>query len=70
MERLREDVFGPDVCHLAQFFWSYFLMGIDACVSRLYEIDHYERLLRESGFGDVTVIPGPVELIVATKKER
>ncbi|WP_283137503.1 methyltransferase [Rhizohabitans arisaemae] len=53
----------------AQFFWSYFLMGVDACVSRLYEIEHYVRLLRESGFGDVVVLPGPVELIVATKKD-
>ncbi|WP_214110184.1 methyltransferase [Acrocarpospora catenulata] len=51
----------------AQFFWSYFLMGVDACVSRLYAISHYERLLQGSGFADITVLPGPVELIVATK---
>ncbi|MER6172023.1 methyltransferase [Streptosporangium sp. NPDC001681] len=50
-----------------QFFWSYFLMGIDSCVSRLYEIEHYVRLLEESGFRDVTVLPGPFELITATR---
>ncbi|MEU9889632.1 methyltransferase [Sphaerisporangium sp. NPDC051011] len=54
----------------AQFFWSYFLMGVDACVSRLYDVEHYVRLLRRTGFGDVTVLPGPVELIVATKDAR
>ncbi|WP_436760934.1 methyltransferase [Streptosporangium sp. V21-05] len=49
-----------------QFFWSYFLIGVDTCVSRLYEIEHYALLLRESGFRDVTVLPGPFELITAT----
>ncbi|MBO4272163.1 methyltransferase domain-containing protein [Microbispora triticiradicis] len=48
-----------------QFFWSYFLIGVDACHSRLYDVDHYTRLLSETGFAEITVLPGPVELILA-----
>jgi len=51
----------------AQFFWSYFLIGVDACVSRLREVEHYLRMLRESGFTHAEVLPGPFELVVATK---
>lgn len=50
-----------------QFFWSYFLIGVDSCVSRLREIDYYTRLLQEMGFVRVDVLPGPFELIIATK---
>ncbi|GHG87979.1 methyltransferase [Comamonas sp. JC664] len=49
----------------AQFFWSYFLMGVDTCVSRLREVEHYLRVLEETGFKDAEVLPGPFELIVA-----
>ncbi|WNZ63009.1 methyltransferase [Myxococcus sp. MxC21-1] len=49
----------------AQFFWSYFLMGVDTCVSRLREVEHYLRVLDETGFKDAEVLPGPFELILA-----
>lgn len=51
----------------AQFFWSYFLMGVDSCVSRLREVDFYERALTTQGFAQVRVHPGPFELITAVK---
>lgn len=51
----------------AQFFWSYFLIGVDTCVSRLREVEHYLRVLRETGFTPSEVLPGPFELVVATK---
>ncbi|WP_424534034.1 methyltransferase [Sphaerisporangium viridialbum] len=50
-----------------QFFWSYFLMGVDACHSRLYDIEHYTRLLAGTGFVEITVLPGPVEVILASR---
>jgi SAM-dependent methyltransferase len=51
----------------AQFFWSYFLIGVDSCVSRLREVDYYREALEKIGFQNFTVLPGPFELIVATK---
>ncbi|MBJ6760140.1 ArsR family transcriptional regulator [Myxococcaceae bacterium JPH2] len=51
----------------AQFFWSYFLMGVDSCVSRLREVDFYLRTLEEVGFHAPHVKPGPFELVVALK---
>jgi demethylspheroidene O-methyltransferase len=51
----------------AQFFWSYFLMGVDSCVSRLREVEYYQRTLTELGFKPPEVLPGPFELIVATR---
>jgi SAM-dependent methyltransferase len=50
-----------------QFFWSYFLIGVDSCVSRLREIDFYTDLLRDVGFRDIEVLPGAFELITARK---
>lgn len=50
-----------------QFFWSYFLIGVDTCVSRLREVSYYTRLLEKTGFGDVEVLPAGWELVVATK---
>lgn len=50
-----------------QFFWSYFLIGVDSCSSLLREEAHYVLVLTETGFRDVEVLPGPFELIVATK---
>jgi SAM-dependent methyltransferase len=54
----------------AQFFWSYFLIGVDSCVSRLREVEHYLRVLEETGFSGATVLPGPFELVVATRPPR
>jgi SAM-dependent methyltransferase/DNA-binding HxlR family transcriptional regulator len=50
-----------------QFFWSYFLIGVDSCVSRLREIEFYTDLLRDVGFRAAEVLPGPFELITARK---
>lgn len=51
----------------AQFFWSYFLMGVDSCVSRLREVEYYLLVLKELGFRAPEALPGPFELVVATK---
>lgn len=51
----------------AQFFWSYFLMGVDSCVSRLREVEYYLLALKDLGFKAPEVLPGPFELVVATK---
>jgi SAM-dependent methyltransferase len=51
----------------AQFFWSYFLIGVDSCVSRLREVEHYLRVLGDTGFTGAEVLPGPFELVTATK---
>ena len=51
-----------------QFFWSYFLIGVDSCVSRLREIEFYTDLLQDVGFRDTEVLPGPFELITARKR--
>src|SRR5207244_3338198 len=41
-----------------QFFWSYFLIGVDSCVSRLREADLYLEALRGVGFRGESVIRG------------
>ena len=51
----------------AQFFWSYFLMGVDSCVSRLREVEYYLLALKDLGFQAPEVLSGPFELVVATK---
>jgi len=50
-----------------QFFWTYFLMGVDSCVSRLREVEFYQRELEALGFREVQVLPGPFDLVVATR---
>ncbi|MFY1701873.1 methyltransferase [Micromonospora sp. WMMA1923] len=50
-----------------QFFWSYFLIGVDSAVSRLREVDFYTSLLTEVGFERVAVLPGTWELVTAYK---
>ncbi|AKU99087.1 Hydroxyneurosporene methyltransferase [Labilithrix luteola] len=50
-----------------QFFWTYFLMGVDACESRLREVEFYTRVLEELGFEDVRVLHGPFDLVIARK---
>ncbi|TDC46022.1 methyltransferase domain-containing protein [Micromonospora sp. KC207] len=52
-----------------QFFWSYFLIGVDSCVSRLREVEFYTGLLKEVGFERVAVLPGGWELVTAYKPE-
>ncbi|MER7165339.1 methyltransferase [Micromonospora sp. NPDC000207] len=51
----------------AQFFWSYFLIGVDSCVSRLREVGFYTDLLTRVGFERVEVLPAGWELICAYK---
>jgi demethylspheroidene O-methyltransferase len=50
-----------------QFFWTYFLIGVDACTSRLREVEWYTEALDELGFADIRVIPGPFDVVVATR---
>jgi SAM-dependent methyltransferase/DNA-binding HxlR family transcriptional regulator len=50
-----------------QFFWTYFLVGVDACVSRLREVAWYTDALVELGFVDIHVIPGAFDMVVATR---
>lgn len=50
-----------------QFFWSYFLIGVDGCVSRLRDTDFYVRVLSEIGFVDCRVLPGAFDIVVATR---
>ncbi|MFC9432212.1 methyltransferase [Nocardia sp. NPDC057030] len=53
-----------------QFFWSYFLIGVDTCASMLRTVPDYLELLDDLGFRDVEVLPGPFEIVVATKPHR
>jgi SAM-dependent methyltransferase/DNA-binding HxlR family transcriptional regulator len=50
-----------------QFFWSYFLIGVDNCFSRLREVSFYTNLLRQTGFHEIEVLPGRFEVITARK---
>ncbi|MCP2322939.1 SAM-dependent methyltransferase [Hamadaea flava] len=50
-----------------QFFWSYFLIGVDSCVSRLRDVSFYTELLEKTGFDHVEVLPSAWELVVARK---
>ena len=50
-----------------QFFWTYFLVGVDACTSRLREVEWYTAALAALGFVDIRVIPGPFDVVVATR---
>lgn len=51
----------------AQFFWSWFLIGVDGCVSRLREVEFYTRGFERVGFPAAEVLPGPWEIVVAEK---
>lgn len=50
-----------------QFFWTYFLIGVDACTSRLREVEWYTEALAALSFVDIRVIPGPFDVVVATR---
>jgi SAM-dependent methyltransferase len=50
-----------------QFFWTYFLVGVDACTSRLREVEWYTAALGALGFVDIRVIPGAFDVVVATR---
>ena len=50
-----------------QFFWTYFLIGVDACTSRLREVEWYTEALSTLGFVDIRVIPGAFDVVVATR---
>jgi len=51
----------------AQFFWSYFLIGVDSCTSMLRSTAAYDRMLTAAGFKRVEVLPGPFEIVLATR---
>lgn len=42
-------------------------IGVDACVSRLREVEWYTTALADLGFVDIRVVPGPFDTIVATR---
>jgi len=48
-----------------QLFWTYFLIGVDACVSRLREVEWYTEALAALGFTDIRVIHGAFDLVTA-----
>lgn len=50
-----------------QLFWTYFLVGVDACVSRLREVEWYTEALSALGFSDIRVLPGAFDIVVATR---
>jgi hypothetical protein len=50
-----------------QFFWTYFLVGVDACVSRLREVDWYLAALKSAGFVEPRVLPGAFDVVVARR---
>jgi demethylspheroidene O-methyltransferase len=50
-----------------QFFWTYFLIGVDGCTSRLREVEWYTEALAALGFVDIQVIPGPFDVVLATR---
>lgn len=50
-----------------QFFWTYFLIGVDACESRLREVEFYVNELIALGFRDVQVISGAFDIVVARR---
>ena len=49
-----------------QLFWTYFLIGVDSCVSRLREVDWYTDVLASLGLPTV-VLPGVFDIVVATR---
>jgi len=59
-----EEMRTPDRLAL-QFFWTYFLIGVDSCVSRLREIEFYVDALAALGFRDVATVEGPFDVVVA-----
>jgi hypothetical protein len=48
-----------------QLFWTYFLIGVDGCVSRLREVEWYTSALSSLGFVDVRVLRGTCDLVTA-----
>jgi hypothetical protein len=61
-----EELRTPDRLAL-QFFWSYFLIGVDSCTSRLREAERYVAWLAEAGFAHVRVLPDPFDVILAER---
>ena len=43
------------------------LISVDACTSRLREVEWYTEALAALGFADIGVIPGPFDVVVATR---
>jgi hypothetical protein len=50
-----------------QLFWTYFLVGVDACVSRLREVEWYTQVLKTLGFTDIVVVFGAFDIVVAVR---
>jgi demethylspheroidene O-methyltransferase len=50
-----------------QLFWTYLLVGVDACVSRLREVEWYIDALHTLGFTEITILPGAFDIVVAVR---
>ncbi|HEX2690596.1 MAG TPA: methyltransferase [Kofleriaceae bacterium] len=53
-----------------QLFWTYFLIGVDGCISQLREAAWYVDALAALGFTEITVLPGApgaFEIVVAVR---
>lgn len=50
-----------------QFFWTWFLVGADSCMSRLREAAVYEEALVQAGFTQIELLPGPMEILTAVR---
>lgn len=48
-----------------QLFWTYFLIGVDGCVSRLREVEWYTEVLEALGFTEIRIVPGAFDLVTA-----
>lgn len=49
-----------------EFYWSYFLIGVDRA-GLLRDTDTYRRMLTAAGFAGVEVLPGPFDVIAARR---
>ncbi len=50
-----------------QFFWTWFLVGVDGCVSRLREASWYEQALASAGFTEIERLPGAQDIVTAVR---
>ena len=51
-----------------QLFWTYFLIGVDHCVSRLREVEWYTDALTQLGFVELRVLRGAFDVVIGTRR--
>lgn len=49
------------------FFWAYFLIGVDSCVYRLREAEFYNNVLSEVGFENIQFLSSSFDIIMAER---